>query len=122
MEERRCEPRWTVNQQAQLQIEDHPNYIPCTVEDISSRGMCISLGKHLFAEAFSNINIILGDALAFNTGAHVAWEEEEEGKNTYGLFFNRIDDLDKEKVTQYINNNFSDKLMEDSRKQWWRGL
>lgn len=121
MDERRSAPRWAVNMDAQLQIEDHPHSIPCTVEDISTNGMRISLGRRLFAETFSNISLALGEALNFNVGAHVAWEEQGEGKSTYGLFFSNIDDDQRGRIKEYIYNNFSDQERRESNETWWRG-
>jgi len=121
MDERRCVPRWTVNKEAQLQVEDHPNFISCMVEDISTRGMRLSLGRALFPEAFSRISLVLGAALSFDVGAHVAWQEQSEGKNTYGLLFSDIDESQRSKVERYINANFSEEEREQSNKQWWRG-
>lgn len=121
MDERRCVPRWAVNKDAQLQVEDHPNLIPCTVEDISTGGMRITLGRHLFPEVFSSISLALGEALTFEAGAHVAWQEKSDGKNTYGLLFSKIDDSQRSRVEQYINANFSEEEREQSNQKWWRG-
>ncbi|MCX5705730.1 MAG: PilZ domain-containing protein [Candidatus Omnitrophica bacterium] len=122
MGERRCVPRWTVSKEAQLQVGDHPNFIPCVVEDISTKGMRISLRRDLFPEVFSDASLVLGDALTFDVGAHVAWQEKSEGKNTYGLIFSKADEVQRKKVEQYINANFSEQEREQLNKQWWRDV
>jgi c-di-GMP-binding flagellar brake protein YcgR len=121
MDERRCVPRWTVNREAQLQVEDHPNLIRCVVEDISTKGMRLTLGRYLFPEAFSNITVALGDALNFNVNAHVAWQEKVDCYSTYGLQFSNIDDEQRSKLEHFIDANFSDKEKEESNGKWWRG-
>ncbi|MCX5701161.1 MAG: PilZ domain-containing protein [Candidatus Omnitrophica bacterium] len=121
MDERRSAPRWAVNQEAELQIEDQPHTIPCTVEDISANGMRLSLGRRLFDEAFANISLALGQALNLNLGAHVAWQEQSEVKFTYGLFFNNIDDDQRNRIKEYIYNNFSEQERRGLNEQWWRG-
>jgi len=122
MNERRSAQRWSVNKEAQLQVQDRENVFPCFVEDLSANGMRISLGKYLFPEVFSKMTLALGDALSFNTGAHVAWQESQEGRNTYGLSFNDIDEVQRNRIQHYINNNFTDTISERNKEQWWKGL
>jgi len=114
MEERRNFPRIAVNKQASLFIENRLNSIPCVVEDISASGARLLLNKSLFPEVFSNINLVIPDSFDFNTGAHVAWHDETDGRNTYGLFFNRIDEGNRNKLSEYIRGD----SLENSRKGW----
>ena len=118
MESRRTSPRLTVNQLAELRIENNLNPIPCIVEDISAGGMRVSLGRNLFSEVFSNVNFALSDNFSFDVGATVAWQENKEGRNTYGLCFDRIDDLDRERISQFVGSDLSEK----ERDNWWKGL
>ena len=122
MNDRRSVRRWSVNREAQLQVQDRENVFPCIVEDLSTNGMRISLGKNLFTEVFSNINIALGNALSFNAGTHVAWQDNQESRNTFGLFFNNIDEIAKNRIQHYINNNFTDQIAQHNKEQWWKGL
>lgn len=118
MENRRTSPRLAVNQLAELRIENNLRPIPCTVEDISASGMRVSLSRNLFPEVFSNVNFFLSDNFGFDVGATVAWQESVEGRNTYGLRFNRIDDSDRERISQFVGNLPS----EEERNNWWKGL
>ena len=118
MGERRNSPRLVINQLAELRVEDRPQPIPCTVEDISSGGMCVSFKKNLFPEVFSNVNFSLSDNFGFDVGARVAWQECVEGKNTYGLCFDRIEDSDRERISQYVGSGPS----LEERNNWWKGL
>ena len=118
MEERRSYPRMKVNREAVFRIENRSNPIACTVEDISVSGIRLALNKNLLPEVFSNIGLAIGDILNFNLGAQVAWHDESEGRNTYGLSFNRIDDVDRNRISQYIREN----SFKDLRDQWWKGL
>ncbi len=118
MENRRSSPRLAINHLAELRIEDNLRPIPCTVEDISAGGMCVSLNRSLFPEVFSNVNFSLSENFGFDVGATVAWQENVEGRNTYGLRFDRIDDFDRERISKYVGNDPS----EEERNNWWKGL
>jgi c-di-GMP-binding flagellar brake protein YcgR len=117
MEERRRGARWQINQRAGLTVKDGLSSIPCVVEDISTRGMRLSLKKSLFPEAFSNFNIALSDGFEFNSGAQVAWSEKVYEEDVYGLSFSRIEEPVKNRIVQYIKDNFPDEM----RKQLWSG-
>jgi len=122
MEERRGARRWAVNKDAELQVQDQSNVFPCIVEDLSTSGMRISLGRNLFPEVFSKITLALGDALSFDAGAHVAWQESQDNRNTYGLSFSNIDQGQRNRIERYINNNFTDQILESNNDQWWKGF
>jgi c-di-GMP-binding flagellar brake protein YcgR len=107
-----------INQLAELRIKDKLRSIPCTVEDISESGMRVSLSRSLFPDVFSDVNLALSDNFGFDLGATVAWQESVEGRNTYGLRFNRIDDFDRKRISQYVGNSPS----EEEKNNWWKGL
>ncbi|MDD3087905.1 MAG: PilZ domain-containing protein [Candidatus Omnitrophica bacterium] len=118
MEERRIYPRMRVGREAAVTIENRVSPLLCTVEDISLSGVRLTMAKNLLSEVFSNISLAISDALSVDLGAHVAWQSEYEGKNTYGLHFNRINDSDRDKLAEYIRDNSFKEL----REQWWKGL
>ena len=60
MDERRIMPRWQINQQAELTVENGVKSIPCVVEDISPGGICLSLKRNLFSDVFSNFKLAFG--------------------------------------------------------------
>jgi c-di-GMP-binding flagellar brake protein YcgR len=117
MEERRSSPRLAINQLAELRIKDNLRPIPCTVEDISASGMRVSLNRSLFPEALANVNFSLSDNFGFDVGVAVAWQESMEGRSTYGLRFNRIDDFDRERISRYVGSGPS----EEEKDNWWKG-
>lgn len=118
MQEHRSYPRIKVEKEAGCMIENRLTPILCTVDDISESGVRLTMNKNLLPEVFSNLNLSVGDALSFSASAHVAWHDEYEGKNTYGLSFNRIDNMDRQKIAEYIRDN----SLKDLREQWWKGL
>lgn len=116
--DRRGSSRLAINQLAELRVEGNLRPIPCTVEDISASGMRVCLNRALFPETFSNANFSLSDNFGFDVGASVAWQESVEGKNTYGLRFNRIDDFDRERISQFVDSS----LIQEERSGWWNGI
>ena len=68
MRERRVSPRWQVNKEAGLTVIGSIKPIPCRVEDISTRGMRISMRRNLFPEVFSNFSLALSDNFSLNQG------------------------------------------------------
>lgn len=117
MDERRVTPRWQINQQAELTVENGVKPIPCVVEDISYRGMRICLKRNLFDDVFSNFRLALGAGFEFDLNASVAWRTQTDEQNIYGLSFNRIEDSLKHRIWDHIKNNFPNLLA----KHWWEG-
>jgi len=117
MDERRFMPRWPINHQAELTVENGVRSLPCLIEDISLAGMRISLKRNLFDEVFSNFKLALGLDFELNLGAQVAWRDQTPETNIYGLSFNRIDDCTRIKIDDYVKKSFSNLLA----KQWWKG-
>ncbi len=118
MSERRIMPRWQINQQAELTVENGVRPISCVVEDISTTGMRICLPRNLFDDVFSSFKLALSSDFEFNAGANVAWREQAYEKNIYGLSFSRIDDPLKNRIGEFVQKNFPHLLV----KQWWSGL
>ncbi|MDD5108541.1 MAG: PilZ domain-containing protein [Candidatus Omnitrophica bacterium] len=118
MDERRIEPRWQINQEAELTVENGVRAIPCVVEDISPTGVCVSLKRNLFDDVFLNFKLALAQDFELDIGAHVAWRDQSYEKNIYGLSFNRIDDSVKSRIGEYVKKNFPGLLV----KQWWKGV
>lgn len=116
MNERRAMPRWQINQEAELTVENGIKPIPCVVEDISPGGMCVSLKRDLFDDVFSNFKLALSD-FELEVGAHVAWRTRQYEKNIYGLSFDRIEESLRSRIKEYVWKNFPDLLV----KQWWSG-
>ncbi len=115
MDERRNMPRWRINQQAELTVENGVRVIPCVVEDISPGGVCIFMKRNLFNDVFSNFKLTLAEDFEFNADAQVAWRDEMYEKNIYGLSFNKIEESARSRIGQYVKKNFPGVLV----RQWW---
>ena len=118
MDEKRIEPRWQIHQEAGLTVDGGLKPISCTVEDISTRGMRISMRKNLFPEVFSKFSLALADNFTLNLGAQVVWQNQRENQNIFGLVFNQNEKSIRFKISEYVKNNFPE-VME---KQWLGGV
>jgi hypothetical protein len=117
MDERRIKPRWQINQAAELTVENGVNAIHCVVEDISHKGMCISLKRNLFDDVFSNFKLALAEDLELDLNAQVVWRDEQYERNIYGLSFDLGESVIN-KIDQYLRKNFPDLLS----KYFWGDL
>jgi len=118
MDEKRIEPRWQINKEAGLTVSGGVKSIPCIVEDISTRGMRISMRRNLFPDVFSNFSLALSDNFALNLGAQVVWQNQRENRNIFGLVFNRDEASLRSKISEYVKSNFPEVMV----KQWWGGM
>ena len=115
MDEQRRVPRWLINATAALLVEDGIKPINCTVEDISTHGMRVSFKQGLFAEVFENFNLILSDKVALDLSAQVAWQGEVNERSTFGLAFNQLGEVERDRIAGYIKSCYPEIML----KQWW---
>lgn len=118
MQERRRFIRWQIARQAKVKLQGAENFANCQVKDINFKGVQISLGMKLPKDTFLKLCLALSDEFAINTEIWVVWHKSIIETNTYGLYFSKISDADKEKIYQFIRSNFPEEL----NKQWWKGL
>ena len=144
MHERRKLPRWQINQQGALKLEqgqqdvvlpplakatgEQDVVLPplakatqelfCQVKDISYRGAKITLDTKLPEDAALRISLQLSEDYTIDAEVWVAWHKVIDGSNHYGLYFSRIKDADKEKIFKFIRKFYPD----DLKQRYWLGL
>lgn len=116
MSDRRACPRWKINWQAQVKFSHKENLTNCHITDINYKGLRISLEDKLAQDTFLSLSITLSCDCVLNVEAWVAWHKPSEGRNTYGLYFNKIKEADKEKIYQFIHKHFRQEI----KRQWWQ--
>ena len=116
MEVRRRFARWKVGLSAQMKLAGAEKFVTCYVDDISMMGVKFSLPLKLPEDKFIKLTLALTDTFVLNIEAWVGWHKHSEGVNTYGLYFTRITDSDKEKIYRYITENNHEAL----EKVWWQ--
>ncbi|HTZ10807.1 MAG TPA: PilZ domain-containing protein [Candidatus Margulisiibacteriota bacterium] len=109
--------RWRIDWEARVGVEGKEP-IQCRISDINFKGMKITLEEKLKKDAFVKLKLFLSEVLTFDLEAWVVWCSSIEGLHTYGLVFSSIDDLGKDKLYQFVYNNFPKQLT----SQWWEGI
>lgn len=106
MKEHRKLARPQVNQHARLKLEQAAGLkeLLCEVKDINSRGAKISLNTKLPEDRAFRISIELCQGCSIDAEAWVARSKVIDGINHYGLFFSKIEDVDKGKIHKFINS------------------
>lgn len=120
MEERRRNGRWQINQEARVSLlGETPLSLDCVINDITFRGVKVSLNQKLPETAALNINIDLPGGTSLNAlEAETVWYQEMRGRHTYGFRFRRIMDADKGKIYAFVYKNFPQEITQC----WWRGM
>ncbi len=117
MDNRRRFARWQIDRQVKVKLEDAEAFVDCTVNDISFKGLKVSLGPRLHPDTFLRLNLILGEEVTLEVEVWVVWHRTVDGHNQYGFYFSRIKDPDKEKIYQFIRKFYPQQLA----RQWWVG-
>jgi len=116
--DRRKLARWQVNKEARLTLEGAEACAGCAVKDINLKGAQISLAMKLPTDTFLRLALILTEDCALNLEAWVAWQKTINGHYIYGIYFTRLQDVDKEKIYQFVRRHFPKQLTQ----KWWRGI
>lgn len=92
--------------------------LDCNLLDISLKGIKIALGQKLEKDTFLKLILLLSQEFSINVQAWVAWYRVIDGHNLYGLYFDKISDLDKETIYQFTRKYCPGQIT----KQWRRGV
>jgi len=116
MDERRQLPRWEIKKEATVWFPQTQVLGFCTVEDMHLKGMCLSSDTQLPPQEPLSVSFAIGDNYDFiKVEAKVPWSKEENGRYFYGLSFSKVDDPNKDRISNYIDANCYDQL----KKKWW---
>lgn len=103
MKDHRKISRWQINQLVTLKIDKVAKELFCQVKDINSKGIKITLNTRLPQGNQLKINLRLSENCIVDAEVWVAWHKVLNGVNHYGLYFNKIKDLDKDKIFKFVN-------------------
>lgn len=117
MPERRNLGRWQINQQAKVKLEGAEAFAECCINDVNFKGLKLSLSQRLTPDKFLKVQMMLSEDFILEIEAWVVWHRRVMETNVYGLYFSRIKDSDKEKIYQFVRQNFPQEI----NKQWWGG-
>ncbi len=103
MEQRRKLSRWQINRQAKIKLEGAQAFADCQIKDINLKGLQISLGMKLPRDSFLKFCIFFAQDCVLDIEAWVVWHKTILDTNTYGLYFTRVRDNDKEKIYRFVH-------------------
>jgi hypothetical protein len=110
--------RWQINWQAKIKLEGQEGFTNCAIYDISFKGIKVCLPYKLQTDTFLKLSVCVSEECVLaEVEAWVAWHKTIEGRNVYGLYFNKIKDVEKEKIYRFLRRNF----LGEVNKQWWQG-
>ncbi|MCX5696799.1 MAG: PilZ domain-containing protein [Candidatus Omnitrophica bacterium] len=102
--------RWRVGHEIKLSVEDSPVPVSCQLDDISLKGIRLSLGIELKENRAVRLRFEFSEEFILDVEAWVAWHKMEGGFHSYGLYFTRVTDQQKEKIYQFIRRYFSEEI------------
>ena len=134
MVEHRRLPRWEINSPGSLKLEPakvigqpaavwpqlakSTEGVACQIKDINYKGVKISLSTKLPLSTALRINLRLSENYTIDAEIWVAWHKVINGANHYGLYFNSIKDVDKEKIFEFISVFYPQEL----KQKFWPGV
>lgn len=110
MQNHRVCPRWQINWQAKVRIGNKENLTDCHINDINFKGLKLTLAEELAVDSFVSLSLVLASDFVLNVEVWVVWHKTIEGLNIYGLYFNKIRDADKERLSKFIRVNFPEEI------------
>ena len=117
MQTQRHYVRWVLHKNAKFKIgEDGSPYTDCVITDLSFKGAKINTHAKLPQDTFIKMSIILEENVVLNVEALVVWHKTVDNINSYGIFFSKTHDHDKEKIYRFIFSNYPEQLNE---KRWY---
>ena len=115
MQERRQLPRWRIGKSAQVKLGIEENPRAGHIEDMHLKGMCVSLPEALSQDQPVAMSVAIGNYLEFEIEAKVTWLKVQGERCIHGVSFNKILDVDKEKIYGYISRYCSKQF----KDRWW---
>ncbi len=115
MQEHRRYVRYQVKQQGRLKLEQVSEELFCQIKDISYKGAKIALNAKLPENTALSINLRLHEDCAIDAEAWIAWHEVFNGVNHYGIYFDKVRDVDKDKIYSFLNKYCYNEM----KGKWW---
>lgn len=115
MQEHRRYVRYQVKQQGRLKLEQVAGELPCQIKDISYKGARIVLNAKLPEDTSLRINLRLYEDYTIDAEVWIAWHKVFNGVNHYGIYFDKIRDVDKDKIYSFLNKYCRNEM----KGKWW---
>lgn len=106
--------RWQISQPAKVTVGGAVAK-DCLVKDISLKGLQVSLDERFESGKPLHLKVALDEEIFFDVDAWPVWEKNGSNIHTYGVYFTRISDKDKDKIYQFVKNMHPEQI----KKVWW---
>ena len=118
MQSRRFGIRWQTNRPAKVRLEGAEGFVNCILSNISLKGFKITLSEKLPIDQFFKLDLILSEKFSLNSiEIWVAWHKTISDFNSYGVYFKKMKDSDRDSIYKFIRSDFPEQM----NKQWWEG-
>jgi hypothetical protein len=113
--------RWQTDWQAKIKLEGAECFCDCLLSDLNFKGMKIKLRMKLPDDSFVKFKLKLTNELIIDAQVWVVWHKTSEGVYTYGLYFSKIKDADKEHIYKFMRKHFSKQMDQQHFKSEEKG-
>lgn len=100
--DRRTLPRWQINNRVLLRLKQGQEELYCQIKDINYIGAQVILHDKLPIDKLFKMSLCLSGEDAITVKAWVSWHKLTDGANHYGIYFNQINDEDKDKIDKFV--------------------
>ncbi|MGD0335582.1 MAG: PilZ domain-containing protein [Candidatus Omnitrophota bacterium] len=118
IKERREFQRYLLYKQVKVAVGDGKESVDCQLRDICFKGAQIIISRRIEKDTYKNLRITLSKDCSVEATCWVAWQKIIDGHNVYGLYFSKISDDDKEKISQFARRYCAGQI----KKEWRRGI
>jgi hypothetical protein len=118
MQSRRLGIRWQTNKPTKVRLEGAGVFVNCVLSNISLKGFKITLSEKLPIDQFFKLDLVLSEQFSLNNiEVWVAWYKTIGDLNSYGVYFKRMKDSDRDSIYKFIRKDYFEQI----KKQWWEG-
>ncbi len=119
MTDKRRISRWEINKPVKIKLKGAVAFAECFLKDINFKGLKIVLNLRFVVDSYIKFNLKLSEKYSLECEAWVAWHKINEGRNiygqnTYGLYFTKLEDVDKEKIYKFVYEHVPEAISKGS--------
>jgi len=91
-----------MNWKGKLRLESEEYLVDCHIIDMDGRRVKVCMSRKLPVDTNIQIGVVLSSEYIVNAQAWVTWQKTSEGLHTYELYFTKISDTEKEKISRFL--------------------
>jgi len=95
-------PGSRMNWKGKLRLEGEEYLTDCHIIDMDDQRMKVCLSGKLPVDTNIKVGVVLSSDYIVNAQAWVTWQKTSEGLHTYELYFTKISDTEKEKISRFL--------------------